>query len=113
MKWDEIEQLVKNVNTWTSLGSLVFVTAFTTGDPTFERNAKNFRKIGKNSFENNEGAAYTYLEDNEILSLFKNFKALYHHEGLGPEHRHGDRPPHRHASVEAVFKKMDRGEYIV
>jgi cyclopropane fatty-acyl-phospholipid synthase-like methyltransferase len=113
LKWEEIDLLVKNIETWTSAGSLVFVTAFTTADPSYERTVNNFRKIGKNSFENAEGAVHTYLEENEILTLFRNFRALYHHEGLGPEHRHGDRPPHRHHSVEAIFKKMDRGEYIV
>ena len=113
LRWEEIEQLIKSVETWTSRGSLVFISAFTTEDPSYELNSKELRKIGKNSFENEEGAARTYLEESEILGLFKNFGVLYHKEGLGPEHHHGYRPPHRHAMTEVVFKKMDRGEYIV
>ena len=65
LKWEEIDLLVKNVETWTSTGSLVFVTAFMTADPSYERTVNNFRKIGKNSFENAEGAVHTYLEENE------------------------------------------------
>ncbi|MBN1211015.1 MAG: hypothetical protein JXA92_00415 [candidate division Zixibacteria bacterium] len=113
MKWEEIELLVKSVDSWTSLGSLVFISAFTTEDPSYEISVKKFRKIGKNSFENDEGAVHTYLEENEILSLFKNYSVLYHQEGMGPEHHHGYRPSHRHAMTEVVFKKKDRGEYIV
>ena len=46
------------------------------------------------------------LDRGEILRLFESYQAVYHREGLGEEHCHGDGPPERHASIRAVFRKM-------
>ncbi|MDD3731396.1 MAG: methyltransferase domain-containing protein [candidate division Zixibacteria bacterium] len=113
LSWTEINILLKNISTWTSRGSLIFVTAFTVEDPSYEKTVADFRKIGNNSFEKDKKQVHTYLEPGEILTLFRNYKVVYHNEGLGAEHYHGDRPAHRHGMVEAVFLKTDKGEYII
>lgn len=53
-----------------------------------------------------EGEIRTYLEPGEILGLFGDWEILHHREGLGPEHRHGDRPPERHSRIEALVRKQ-------
>ncbi len=91
--------LVGKASDWTGPGGLVFVTAFTTADP---------------AFKEGRGGMKTYLEPGEILELFAGlaaeiaggFEVVHHWEGPGPEHRHGDAPPERHARAEAVFKKI-------
>jgi tellurite methyltransferase len=100
-----LDLLRKKVTRWTAERSLLFVTAFTTGDPSYRRSLDGLEGVGKNSFVDGEGNVRTYLEPGEILTLFPGFTAVYHHEGMGAEHTHGGRPPHRHYSVEAVLRR--------
>ncbi|MFZ5981784.1 MAG: methyltransferase domain-containing protein [Candidatus Zixiibacteriota bacterium] len=109
---EEISHLVRLVETWTSAGSLIFVSAFTVEDSGYERYKKNAKEIGRNSFIDQQGNAHTYMEPGEVRELFGRYQALCYREELGPLHRHGDGDPERHAEVLAVFKKTDKGEYI-
>lgn len=105
LSWDEIGLLMQKIRAWTSNGSLVFVTAWTTIDPAFEKRKAELEEIGRNSFMNPDGNLTTYLEQNEILRLFEGFDIIHHHEGLGAWHSHSHGTPERHGSVEAVFRK--------
>jgi cyclopropane fatty-acyl-phospholipid synthase-like methyltransferase len=105
LSWQEIEVLINRINSWTSDGSLVFLTAWSVSDPSCTRISEEWPRVGKNSFRKEQGGFRTYLEPDEILSLFHNFTAIHHWEGLGPWHSHGDRPPERHSRVEAVLKR--------
>jgi cyclopropane fatty-acyl-phospholipid synthase-like methyltransferase len=105
LSWDEIGLLMRKIRTWTSDGSLVFVTAWTTIDPAYERRKAELEAVGRNSFMNPDGNLTTYLEQNEILGLFEEFDIINHHEGLGPWHSHSCGTPERHGSVEAVFRR--------
>jgi 2-polyprenyl-3-methyl-5-hydroxy-6-metoxy-1,4-benzoquinol methylase len=102
--WGSIGQLVEKVRTWLTNGGLVFVTAFITEDPSFERFVTG-KKIGKNSFVNARGVTRTFLEKGEIFEVFNGFEPLYHWEGLGPLHQHGENPPERHGTAQAVLRK--------
>ncbi len=102
---ESIALLRERVTKWTAKESLLFVTAFTTGDPSYQRSRHELECVGGNSFVDAEGNPRTFLEPGEILTLFPGFAAVYHHEGMGTEHAHGDRPPHRHCSVEAVLRR--------
>jgi hypothetical protein len=62
------------------------------------------KKIGKNSFSDGSKIR-TYLEENEILDLFSEWDRVYHLEGYGPEHRHGDGPLERHFVIDGIFRK--------
>jgi len=104
--WGEIAKLVASVNTWTRMGSLLFVTAFRTDDPAVGNLEKDGRGVAKNSYVNADGAIRTYLEPGQIMKLFPKFEPVYHQEGLGPEHCHGDGPPERHARIEAVLRRV-------
>lgn len=107
LSWESIEVLLKKVLSWTRTGSLIFARTFTTKDPSFlrTRHSPEWKPIGKNSFTNQVGHFRTFLEPGEILDLFANFKIIYHWEGFGPRHRHGDGPFERHAEVEGVFRR--------
>ena len=52
-----------------------------------------------------DGTVRTYLEPGELPKLFRGFSVVHYEERLGPEHRHGDGPPERHALAEAVMRR--------
>ncbi len=105
LSWDEIGLLTQKIRAWTSNGSLVFVTAWTTIDPAYEKKKAELEAVGRNSFMNPDGNLTTYLEQNEVLQLFEGFDIIHHHEGLGAWHSHSRGTPERHGSVEAVFRR--------
>lgn len=104
LRWESIRLLLEKVDLWCDKGGLVFVSSFTTHDPSFAQISRE-EQIGKNSFTDKDGNIHTYLEPNEILELFDRYRVVHHWEGLGPLHKHGDGPEHRHGSVRAVFWK--------
>jgi SAM-dependent methyltransferase len=112
IEWRAIEILCERVNSWSALGTVIFLTAFTTEDPMFETCAQYWREIGKNSYADESGAVRTYLDPGEAPSLFTGFEIIHHWEGLGPEHRHGDGPIQRHGLVEAVLKRQVKSPRI-
>jgi cyclopropane fatty-acyl-phospholipid synthase-like methyltransferase len=105
LSWAQIETLLARVNAWTDKGSLVFISAWSIADPSYSRISHDWEKCGKNSFKKESGEFHTYLEPDEILTLFHSFEVVHHWEGLGPWHSHGDRPPERHSRVAAVLRR--------
>jgi cyclopropane fatty-acyl-phospholipid synthase-like methyltransferase len=105
LSWEAIDLLREKVKHWTHEGSLVFITGFTVADPSFTRYSQTWKTIGKNSFADEQGNLRTYLEAGEILRLFSEHEVVYHWEGMGPEHRHGNSPIERHAMTEVVLQR--------
>jgi cyclopropane fatty-acyl-phospholipid synthase-like methyltransferase len=103
---DEINLLASSIRNWTDLGGLVFVTAFTTADPSYHRYTQDLTPIDRHSFALPEGGVRTFLEPGEALALFHGFEVMYHWEGMGPEHRHGHGNVHRHGWVELVLRRI-------
>ena len=99
-------RLLDRIGLWTRERGLVFVTAWTTADPSFIRCSGEWVKIGRNSFRSDQGEVRTFLETGEIIRLFEGYTPLHHREALGPVHRHGNGPEERHARVEAVLQKQ-------
>jgi hypothetical protein len=83
----------------------VFITGFTVLDASFARYSQTWKTIGKNSFADGQGNLRTYLEAGQILHLFNDYEVVHHWEGVGPEHRHGNRPIERHAMTEVVLQR--------
>ncbi|NOY88212.1 MAG: class I SAM-dependent methyltransferase [FCB group bacterium] len=103
----KISSLIDKLSQWTEKGGLVFVTAFTTEDPALEKLDRKAVKIGKNSYRFNNDI-HTFLEPQELKKLLKkDFSPLYYCERMTPWHRHGHRKEHRHALVEAIFRRKD------
>lgn len=105
LDWDSIHTLMDRINQWTQKGSLIFITAFSTNDSMYKKYSKDWMKVGKNSFRDENDNYRTFLEPNEIVELFKDYRSIYHWEGLGPEHRHGNSPIEQHELIEFVTEK--------
>ncbi len=103
--WDSIVLLIEKVKSWTIPGGLILLSAFTTDDPRYEPIVAEMEPVGRHSFRTPGGEFRTFLEPGEVLTLFEDFQVVYHWEGMGPEHRHGRKAPHRHATVNAIFKR--------
>ena len=96
----QIDAMVASIESLIAPGGLLFITAFTTEDPKFEAHDRP----GEPS-EYDHGSR-TYLEPDELRSLFAGWQVIHYWEGLGPEHRHGDGPVERHGLAEAVFRTV-------
>ena len=100
----DIRLLISKIRRWTVPGGLVFVTAFSTEDSGIRTLSEECEESEPNSFVNSRGDVQTWLEPEEILTLFQGAKALHHREGPGKWHHHGDGPLEQHAMIEAVFQ---------
>jgi len=100
-----IGRLIERIGDWTASGSLIMISAFTTEDPGFGKIAAVSEKLGKNSFRIDKDNIRTFLDPDEILTLFGDYKTVHHWQGLGPVQRHGGKEPHRHGVVQAVFRR--------
>lgn len=105
LTWEQIDLLMQHLKTWTAMEGLVFITAFARSDPTYQRWSRECKPVGAHSFIDLHGNIRTYLEDGQVLDLFNGYEVVHHWEGLGPEHRHDNEPPERHARVEGIFRR--------
>ena len=101
---DQVIALTATIEKVLAPNGLLFITAFGTWDPSFERHQSEWTEDGDNSFCSLDGVIRTYLESGELVALFPSFEVVHSWEGLGPEHRHGDGPPERHGLAEAVLR---------
>lgn len=106
LKQEQVDKLMTDLKDWTAEGSIIFVTAFSTNEPSFEKHKKDDKELSPNCFEDSEGFIRHYLEENEILNLFDGYEVIHHREYLTEPHHHGDGNMHQHAKVEAVFKVL-------
>ncbi len=109
LSWTEIQLLISKIKAWTHSGSLVFITAFSTLDTSYQKYKLSFNEIERNSFRKGSGEIRTFLSPGQIVNLFDDYEILHHWEGLGAEHNHGDGVFEQHAMVEAVFKSHPDG----
>jgi hypothetical protein len=100
-----ITDLLAHLDRWTVKGSVLFVTALSTGDPLYAQTRKEWDHLRGNSFSNARGEVRTFLAEKEILTLFCGYGVVYHWEGMGPVHHHGDGTDHRHGLVHAVLRR--------
>jgi cyclopropane fatty-acyl-phospholipid synthase-like methyltransferase len=103
LDWGAIRALAETIDDRIGANGLLWITGFTTEDPSYCHYTDSCEAIGAHSFRTSEGRVRTYLEPGQILELFSSYSVLHHWEGLGPEHRHGDGPLERHGKFEAVF----------
>jgi cyclopropane fatty-acyl-phospholipid synthase-like methyltransferase len=107
LDWDAIRALVETIEDRLGAKGLLWITGFTTEDPSYGHYTDSCESIGAHSFRTSTGGVRTYLEPGQILELFSSYSALHHWEGLGPEHRHGDGPLERHGRFEAVLQRPE------
>lgn len=98
--------LVGRLHHWTRPGGVLFMTAWNTGDPSFEICQEDWQRRSSRTFRHPEdGRSRLFLEEGEILKLFFRWEVVHHWEGLGPKHSHGDGKPERHGIVQAVLTR--------
>lgn len=102
---ERISTLTEKIQSWVAPGGLVFLAAWHTGDPNYERINRHYQALGEHSFKGDDGEIRTFLAPNEVVQLFPAWEVVHHWEGLGPMHRHGDGAPEQHGDVELVVKK--------
>jgi 2-polyprenyl-3-methyl-5-hydroxy-6-metoxy-1,4-benzoquinol methylase len=100
-----ISLLTKMIDKYTTNGSIVFITAFSNKDASFNKYGKEWNKASQNSFCDNKGNYRTFFETSEIIELFINYKVLHQWEGLGKKHRHGNSPIEQHSIIQLVMEK--------
>ena len=101
---EQISELLTSLKSWTAEDSLIFITAFSTDEPSYEKHKKDDVEIGKNSFKDSKDFIRTYLEKDELLDLFTGYQVVHHDEYLSEPHHHGDGNMHQHAVIEAVLR---------
>jgi cyclopropane fatty-acyl-phospholipid synthase-like methyltransferase len=94
--------LVHRIYDWTRHGSVLYLTAWHVDDPSYDRISDAWEKVGLHSFRSPDGEYRTYLARGVIRNLFRSWKTVHHHEGMGALHRHGDGEEHRHGDIELV-----------
>ncbi len=101
---EQISKLICKIGNWSTEGTLLFITAFATGDPSFLKISKNWNKIDRNCYSDNNGNFRTFFEPDEILQLFDYKELIYNWSGMGALHRHGNSPEHQHSLIQIVLK---------
>jgi len=112
LTWTSINTLLEKIDEWGMHGTMVWMTGFTTLDPGLQFYRKNWTEVSPNSFSGPDGKIRTYLETDQILSLFPEHTVLHHREGMGPLHRHGDGELEQHGMFEIVLQcpKSTKGQ---
>lgn len=96
--------LVGRLHHWTRPGGVLFLTAWHTGDPSFEICKEDWQRRSGRTFRNiDDGRSRLFLDPGEILKLFFRWEVVHHWEGMGPAHKHGECPEERHGDVEAIL----------
>lgn len=102
----QLEKLIVDLKDWTTAGSIIFVTAFSVNELSFDKHKKEDEELSPNCFKSKDGFIRHYLEENEILTLFKDYEVIHHREYITEPHHHGDGNMHQHAKIEAVLKVL-------
>ncbi len=105
LSWDAIDTLRRCVDKWLATDGLVFVTCFTTEDPSYSRYSQQSSRIGPHSYSDEAGDIRTFLEPGQIADLFASYTVIHQCEAMSPEHHHGDGILERHAMAEAIWRK--------
>lgn len=103
---ENVDLLFGRIDSWTTPGGLVFVSAWSTRDARladYERDPE-WERSGPASFRRGDGVR-TFLRPDEILTLLPGYEIVHHYEDLAPDHRHGDGQPERHDMADLLARK--------
>jgi hypothetical protein len=102
---EQIASLTALTTGWLAPGGIALITAFSTDDPAYPEVSDSWERLGTHSFQSPDGSIATYLEPDQVPSLFPELETVHHWHGLGPWHSHGNSEPERHGRIEAVLRK--------
>ncbi len=98
----ECASLVHRILQWTRHGSVMMLSAWHVDDPSYDRISDEWERVALHSFRSPAGEYRTYLARGVIRNLFRGWKTIHHHEGMGPMHSHGGGDEHQHGDIELV-----------
>jgi len=104
LSWEEINRLITKLEKWIQTDGLLFITAFSSSDPSYSRYSSKWKQVAAHSYSNEKSEVRTFLEPNQILKIIPHKEVLHHWEGIGPWHHHGNEILEQHAMIEAVFR---------
>ena len=101
--------LIDRCGSWLKPGGTLFLTAWSTEDPSFRRIKGEWDEVGGHCFRSREATPRHrfFLSPGQILEFFPGWKIQHHQEDLGPWHHHGDGPRERHGDVDFVARSPE------
>lgn len=105
-KKTEVEEIIRKIKNGLKKDGFVYIGAFSLNDPCYERAKKNLEAVAENTFYSKKrGSFIHYFTKEEILSLFSDFKVIYHAEGTELDLEHDE--PHYHGFIEYMGQKCE------
>ncbi len=103
LKKSEFLQIIQNIKDSLKPGSLVFISLFTTDDPSYKSFRESAEPVEKNTFLSKKNSWYWhFMEKGELQDIFSDFETLFYEEEIV----HDELPtPHEHGMVFYVGKK--------
>lgn len=102
---EQIVDLARKSRRWLKKKGIVFVSGFTTNEIAFRPTTPEWKKLSENSYANDKGSFRTFMDIDEAMSKFRRFKPIYHWEGYGERHSHGDDKVEQHHMFEFILQK--------
>ena len=103
-KKHEAEEIVRKIKEGLKRGGLVYIAIFSLNDPGYEKAKNKLELVEENTFYSSRREYFIhYFKEDEFLSLFSDFKTVYHAKGTGLDLEHGE--PHYHGFIEYMGQK--------
>ena len=100
----EVCKIVDKIKDGLKKDGLVYVGAFSTSDPGYQRAKKTLKEVEENTFYSEKRKSFIHcFTRNEIASLFNGFRIICFVEGTGLDIEHGE--PHYHGLIEYVGQR--------
>ncbi|XXM72399.1 class I SAM-dependent methyltransferase [Lysinibacillus sphaericus] len=103
-KDEEIKQVIDKAKKGLMEGGLLYINAFNTQDPSYEKNVMNAEKISDHTFYRSKSDSYIhFFTRKELESYFEGYQTIKVSESYLLDVSHGE--PHYHGTVEMMVKK--------
>jgi len=103
-KKPEAEEIIRKIKEGLKRNGLVYIAIFSLDDPGYEKAKNRLELVGENTFYSSRRDSFIhYFKEEEFLSLFSDFKTVYHAKGTGLDLEHGE--PHYHGFIDYMGQK--------
>ena len=103
----EVKELIENMKKGLKIGGYVYISVFSTQDPTYAKRLKSNKVelVGDNEiYLKEEGIFRSYYSKDEMLSYFDNIEMVSYSDSYFLDLSHGE--PHYHGSITYLGKKV-------
>jgi 2-polyprenyl-3-methyl-5-hydroxy-6-metoxy-1,4-benzoquinol methylase len=100
----DINELIEKIKLGIRDGGIIYLSAFSTLDPTYKFLKENQREFEENTFYSDQRNSYTYFfTKEELLNYFSDFELISCCEGL--EYDNEQNNPHYHGIIEFLVRR--------